>query len=174
MYLSGKDTISETEYAIEDELLAEYTCRNMNFAFYKNLDRRLVMKYHFYDKMFLEYRTNPKNHVILHFSRDEDGEKFHEEDMIDVYGGIFVKPFIMFFGEMIQYYISEEGPSTVQVTESSRLANSDIYSQKDDSRYNLLNQMMIASTLMDEEALFGSMKQYAGFDEVTKKVFTLL
>lgn len=174
LYLSGKDTISETEYAIEDELLAEYTCRNMNFAFYKNLDRRLVMKYHFYDKMFLEYRTNPKNHVILHFSRDEDGQKFHEEDMIDVYGGIFVKPFIMFFGEMIQYYISEEGPSSVQVTESSRLANSDIYSQKDDSRYNLLNQMMIASTLMDEEALFDSMKQYAGFDEVTKKVFTLL
>jgi hypothetical protein len=132
------------------------------------------MKYQFYDKIFLEYRTNPRKHVVLHYSRDEDGDNFVEEDMPDVYDGIFVKAFVMFFGEMIQYYISEEYESQIEVTQSNRLTNNDVYSEKDESRYNLLNQMLISATLQDEQNLYQSMKQYAGYDEVTRKAFTIL
>lgn len=161
-------------YDIEDSLLAEYTCRNMNFAFYKKLDKRLVQKYHLYDKVFLEYRTDPKKHIILHYSRDEDGENFIRQDMPDVYDGIFVEQFILFFGEEIQYYITEEYGNQVDVTESSRLTRNDVYGQKDESRYSLINQMLISSTLSDDKSLYRNMKQYAGLDEVTKKVFKLL
>ena len=164
----------EKQYEMEDALLAEYTCRNMNFAFYKKLDKRLVHKYHLYDKVFLEYRTNPKKHVVLHYSRDEDGENFVKEDMPDVYDGIFVKQFVLFFGEMVQYYITEEYGNQVEVTQSSRLTSTDVYSQKDESRYHLLNEMLMSETLQDEKSLYHNMKQYAGFDEVTKKVFKLL
>jgi hypothetical protein len=173
-HLSELSELSDERFAIEDELLTEYTCRNMYFAFYRKLDKRLVMKYQFYDKIFLEYRTNPRNHVVLHYSRDEDGENFVEEDMPDVYDGIFVKAFVMFFGEMIQYYISEEYASQVEVTQSNRLTNNDVYSEKDESRYNLLNQMLISATLQDDQNLYHSMKQYAGYDEVTRKAFTIL
>jgi hypothetical protein len=173
-HLSEMTDISDTQFAIEDELLAEYTCRNMYFAFYKKLDRRLVMKYQFFDKIFLEYRTDPRNHVVLHYSRDEDGENFIEEDMPDVYDGIFVKAFVMFFGEMIQYYISEEYANQVEVTQSNRLTNNDLYNEKNVSRYNLLNDMLISATLQEEERLYESMKNYAGFDEITRKAFTIL
>ena len=91
-----------------------------------------------------------------------------------MYDGIFVKAFVMFFGEMVQYYISEEYGNEVQVTESSRIANNDVYSENDLSRYNLLNQMMISNTLQDEKALYHNMKQYAGYQEVTEKLFKLL
>lgn len=173
-HLSGQQVRTEEQFVIEDELLSEFTCRNMYFAFYRNLDKRLVLKYHLYDKVFLEYRANPRNHVVLHYSRDEDGENFTVEDMPDVYDGIFVKPFVMFFGEVIQYYISEEHGNQVEVTESSRIVNNDVYGEKDESRYNLLNQMLISSTLQDEATLYHNMKQYAGYDEVTQKVFKLL
>ena len=146
----------------------------MNFAFYKKLDKRLVHKYHLYDKVFLEYRTNPKKHVVLHYSRDEDGENFVKEDMPDVYDGIFVKQFVLFFGEMVQYYITEEYGNQAEGTQSSRLTSTDVYSQKDESRYHLLNEMLMSETLQDEKSLYHNMKQYAGFDEVTKKVFKLL
>lgn len=166
--------ISESQYQIVDKLLAEFTCRNMNFAFYKKFDRKLILKYHLYDKVFLEYRTSPHSHVVLHYSRDEDGEEFCTEDMSDVYEGIFVKPFVLFFGEMIQYYITEEKDNQVEVTESNRISNNDVYGEKDNSRYNLINQMLISVTLQDEASLYKTMKQYSGFDEVTKKVFNLL
>ena len=159
---------------LQDALLSEYTRRNMNFAFYRQLNRKLVQKYHLYDKVFLEYRTDPRNHVVLHYSRDEDGEDFVKEDMPDVYDGIFVKQFVMFFGESVQYYITEEHGNQVDVTQSSRITSSDVYTEKDESRYNLLNQMLMASTLQDDKSLYHNMKQYAGFDEVTRKVFKLL
>lgn len=173
-HLSELPEITGEQFKMEDELLSEYTCRNMNFAFYKKLDRKLVLKYHFYDKIFLEYRTNPRNHVVLHYSRDEDGENFIAEDMLDVYDGIFVKSFCLFFGEQMQYYISEEYQNQVEVTESYRISNTDVYNQKDESRYNLLNQMLISGTLQDENTLYHNMKLYAGYDAVTQKVFRLL
>ena len=52
--------------------------------------------------------------------------------------------------------------------------NNDVYNKDDESRYNLLNQMLISNTLMDEATLYRSMKQYAGYNEVTQKVFKLL
>lgn len=173
-YLSELTKISDIQYRIQDELLSEYTRRNMNFAFFKKLDKSLVMKYHLYDKIFVEYRANPQSHVVLHYSRDEDGQQFVTEDMLDLYGGIFVKQFVVFFGEMIQYYISEEIGNQVSVGESNRISNNDIYGEKDQSRYNLLNQMLISNTLQDENDLYHNMKEYAGFDEVTKQVFKIL
>ena len=146
----------------------------MLFAFYKRLAPELVLKYHLYDKVFLEYRTSPHSHVVLHYSRDEDGDAFLEEDMLDVYDGIFVKTFVMFFGEAIQYYISEEYGNEVEVTESNRIVNNDVYNKHDDSRYTLLNQMLISYTLQEDEELHEAMKQYAGLDEMTQKVFKLL
>jgi hypothetical protein len=171
---SGMSSLQEAQYEAADVLLAEFTGRNMNFSFYKRLDRRLVQKYHLYDKIYVEHRTNPKKHVVLHYSRDEDGEQFHEVDMPNVYAGIFVETFVVFFGEEIQYYITEEYKNKVVSTESNRLTCNDIYAQKDESRYNLINQMLISETLSDEVSMFQTMKQYAGYDEVTKKVFKLL
>ena len=174
LYLAEKTERTTQQYEILDQLLAEYTSRNMNFAFYKKLDHELVMKYHLYDKVFLEYRTKPENHVVIHYSRDEDGQEFIVEDMPDVYDGIFVKSFVVFFGEMIQYYITEEHGNKVEVTESNRIMGNDMYSKEDESRYNLLNQMLISNTLQEEASLFHMMKQYAGYEEVTQKVFKLL
>lgn len=173
-YYADLKNISPRQFKIEDELLAEYTRRNMHFAFYKRLSPELVLKYHLYDKVFLEYRTNPHSHVVLHYSRDEDGDTFLKEDMLDVYDGIFVKAFVMFFGEAIQYYITEEHSGQVDVTESNRIVNNDVYNRNDQSRYNLLNQMLISSTLQEEKELQMTMKQYAALDEVTKNVFKLL
>ena len=94
--------------------------------------------------------------------------------MLDVYDGIFVKTFVMFFGEVVQYYISEEYGNAVEVTESNRIVNNDVYNKHDMSRYTLLNQMLISNTLQEDEELYQAMKQYAGLEEVTQKKFKLL
>lgn len=165
---------SEVDLAVEEELLAEFTQRNMNFSFYRKLDKALIRKYHLYDKIFLEYHADPRSHVTLHYSRDEDGEVFVAEDMTDVYYGIFVKPFVLFFGESVQYYITVEKSNQVEVTESSRITDSEIYSGEENSRYGLINQMTMSETLLDDTALKKGMEQYAEYDSLTKSLFGLL
>lgn len=172
-YLAETGKHGGENYRIEDELLAEYTRRNMIFSFFKKLDKKLIFKYHLYDKVFIEYYTKSKKRVILHYSRDEDGENFVTEEMTNVFEGIFVKSFVMFFGELIQYYFSEEGENQVKVSETERIANSDVYSEKDVSRYNLINQMLISNTLQEEESLRRNMKQYKELEQITKKGFDI-
>jgi hypothetical protein len=43
---------------------------------------------------------------VLHYSRDEDGEEFNSEDMVEMYDGIYVKAFVIFFGELIRYIVA--------------------------------------------------------------------
>lgn len=173
-FYSEASQITGYEKKIEDELLAKYTCKNMVFGFYGKLDHELIRKYHLYDKVFLEYKGKPKSHVVLHYSRDEDGNNFITEDMTEVYDGIYVKTFVMFFGEMIKYYVSEESGNKVEVTEGKRITNNNVYGEEDESRYNLINQMIISHTLQDDNTMYENMKEYNTFDIVTKNVFKLL
>lgn len=172
--IASEGSSGGADYQIADELLSEFTSRNMVFSFYKKMNSSLIQKYHLYDKVILEYRTSPQKHVVIHYSRDEDGSEFIAEDMVDVYHGIFVKQFVMFFGEMIQYYISEEQRNQVEVTQSNRLVNHDVYNHKDESRYSLINQMLMSNTLMEEESLNRYMQRYEELDEMTRQLFRIL
>ena len=124
--------------------------------------------------MILEYRAPKGTHVVLHYSRDEDGEDFITEDMPEIFDGIYTKSFIMFFGEMIQYYISEEEGKQIKVSENSRITNNEVYSENDLSRYNLINQMIISNTLQENSALFKDMKEYKILSKTVKQLLTVL
>ena len=78
----------------------------MYFDFFARLDYRLLEKYFIYDKAFLQYESTPGTHVVLHYSRDEDGEEFNSEDMVEMYDGIYVKTFVIFSVEAdrVLYY----------------------------------------------------------------------
>lgn len=173
-YYAQKGQVNEAEFQAEDRLLGEYTKRNMCFAFFRKLDKRLTMKYHLYDKVILEYRAPKGTHVVLHYSRDEDGEDFITEDMPEIFDGIYTKSFIMFFGEMIQYYISEEEGKQIKVSENSRITNNEVYSENDLSRYNLINQMIISNTLQENSTLYKDMKEYKLLSKTVKQLLTVL
>ena len=58
---------------------------------------------------------------MLHYSRDEDGEEFNSEDMVEMYDGIYVKTFVIFFGELIRYLIHEGHANSFELMESIRI-----------------------------------------------------
>ena len=170
-HLALRKTRSRVQEQALDELLAEFTRQNMYFAFYRNLDETLIQKYHLYDKIILEYRTKPGSHVMLHYCRDEDEDTYIAEEMVHVYDGIYVKLFVMFFGEMTRYYISEEDGNQMRVTESSRLMGQCSYSDKEGGRYDRMNQMLGSAALMERQELQDAMEKYQELDEVTRNSF---
>lgn len=166
--------ITQAELEIEDTLLKYYIYNNMYFDFFARLDYRLLEKYFLYDKAFLQYESTPGTHVVLHYSRDEDGEEFNSEDMVEMYDGIYVKAFVIFFGELIRYYITEEHDNSIEVKESNRLTCSNIPGDNDHSRYNLINEMIISDTLSDETTLKSNIDEYKRLDAATKQLFKLI
>lgn len=173
-HFAEKMDITQAELEIEDTLLKYYIYNNMYFDFFARLDYRLLEKYFLYDKAFLQYESTPGAHVVLHYSRDEDGEEFNSEDMVEMYDGIYVKTFVIFFGELIRYYITEEHDNSIEVKESNRLTCNNIPGDNDHSRYNLINEMIISDTLSDETTLKSNIDEYKRLDAATKQLFKLI
>ena len=173
-HFAEKTDITQAELEIEDTLLKYYIYNNMYFDFFARLDYRLLKKYFIYDKAFLQYESTPGAHVVLHYSLDEDGEEFNSEDMVEMYDGIYVKAFVIFFGELIRYYITEEHDNSIEVKESNRLTCNNIPGNNDHSRYNLINEMIISDTLSDETTLKSNIDEYKRLDAATKQLFKLI
>ena len=170
--LAEKEKTDAKEKNLIDGLLMEYTTRNIYFSFYKKFDEKLIQKYHLYDKFFVEYHTAPGRHVLLNYS--VNGESFKKEELSEVYDGIYVKAFVLLFGEEVSYYISESVNGEWKAVESRQLSNRDIYGDKNQSRYDGMNGILFALATQDEMLLKKSMKQYEKMKYVSEEIFELL
>lgn len=172
-HLAEKKELTQSEFRIADGLLAEYTAENLYFAFYRKFDERLIRRYHLYDKFFLEYHAAPGKRILVHFRMEEE-DAYQTEELSEMYDGIYVREFILFFGESVQYYITEDDGPDEQLSESACISNGDILENGNQGRYAKLNDLLLLMTLEDGEKLKGEMKGYFGLSQVTEEAFKLL
>ena len=111
----------------------------------------------------IEYRGNPKSTVILHYVLNRDQEEaagYIKEEMVNMYGGVFVKSFLLFFGETLQYYITEEFANKEQLTESGSIQKNDAAGSNQEDRFNVVNDIAIADILKDYDTAYHLLKEY--------------
>ena len=75
---------------------------------------------------------------------------------------------------MVQYYIYEEYDGQTNIMKSNRINNNSIYNIKDESRYNLINQMLMSEVLKDQESLKNNMERYCLLSDITSNSFKIL
>ncbi len=116
------------------------------------------------DETMIEYRTAPGRRVSLHYvMQTEDAEgTYVTEPMTDMYEGIHVKSLVLFFGETLQYYITEETAEGEQLTESATISKNDMSAANSGTRYSDVNDLVIAGTLQDYS---GFHKMAAAYEE---------
>lgn len=129
------------------------------------------------DKTIIEYRTRPGGkariyYVIVHDNGESGG--YLSEYMWDVYGGVCFKEFVLFFGENLQYYIMEETDEGEELTESGNLQRSDTLGEKVDSRFDLINDIVISKTLQDYDTLDGLLQEYFRREFMNDELFKLI
>lgn len=171
-YMAGKEKFSQENRDMIDELLAEYIRKNRYFAFYQKFDKRLMRKYHLYDKIFLEYCTKPMQHVQLSYSIN--GSDFVQEELTEMYDGIYGKPIILIANETISYYISELFEGEWKIMESGKMTGKASEKQECQTRYDFINKIADAYMKKDSAALSESIKQYYEKDHAVKEIFKLL
>ncbi len=170
-YLCLRAQLDEQEYAALDQLVKEATLRNTYFGFFREMDRRLMVKYHLYDKTFVEYHGKPRSHMIISYSRNDKHPVV--EDMVEMYDGIYVKQFVMFFGDTI-YYEVRDGKLTDESLKTDQFTFHQGFEDEMECRYALLNHMQSSLVYGDMERLKDDMKNYQGLDQVTKELFTII
>ncbi len=158
------------------EFLKEFIQKNIYFVFFNEFIDIMPELAVYDDKTIIEYRTDPNSKVTLHYiiEGNEDDDSYHTEEMKNMYGGVFSKEFILFFGENLQYYITEEKNGKESLTFSDSVSISDAIAESRESRYNLLNDMVVSKALQDDETLMKIMEEYVEAECFTDKVFTCL
>lgn len=127
------------------------------------------------DMTMVEYHGNPDSTVMIHYimlgeAAEQNGYK--KEEMKNMYAGTFVKSFLLFFGETLQYYITEEYANKEQLTESGTIQKSDVSDDGSQDRYSLINDIAIAETLKDYQTTKNLLTEYEYQKFLTEKLFS--
>ena len=170
-YLCTCNSNEEEDIEVLDELLNTAISRNQYFSFYNQCDRRLLVKYHLYDKFFVEYKGVQKDRIKIIYSINE--AETVEEDMIEMYDGLFVKQFVLFFGDQLQYEIYKDEING-EPLESAQIVNSDSMSDSIGGRFGLMNSINRSRLYSQTDDLMSAMKQYQGLDVVTRDLFNTI
>ena len=128
------------------------------------------------DYSFVEYKGNPRGHVVIHYCIEHDdgvATEYRKEEMNHLYSGIFVKSFILFCDETVQYYITEENQNMEQLTQSSVLTRSEHENETKPWRFTLLNDCIIAKKLDDYQTVESDLISYMEKDFLTKELFKI-
>ena len=100
--------------------------------------------------------------------------EYCKEEMRDMFGGICVKEFVLFFGERLQYYITEETENGEQLTKSGTINKSDIGQENIESRFSMLNDIMIGKTLQDYDTVDKLLLEYYRQEHMVEQMFMLI
>lgn len=160
-----------------DVFLREMLADRMHFSFYQNLKLQRPLLGELADKQIVEYRTRPGGQAKIHYViLQEDGEEQQEyltENMRDVFGGVCCKEFVLFFGETLQYYITEEIDGEEQLTESGNLQCGDAGADPSEGKFGMINDMVISRSMQDYETLDSELEAYYFKEYCSESLFVL-
>ncbi|MGN0311598.1 MAG: DUF5717 family protein [Lachnospiraceae bacterium] len=164
-----------TQYELMQELYDQLMLKGYVFAFYNILPKEVTKHFPRLGKQVVEYRSTPGRSVFIRYLHTDYKQGRYEEDeyvtqqMSEMLEGIYVKEFTLFYGDTVQYYISELQEHTQKILTSGQICNMDLTRQKDESRYTRLNSLIIAEQLGEEEAFETGRQEYDHSLEVVKK-----
>lgn len=181
--------IALLKYCAENKKTAEPEMTQALLEFLRELlQRRVYLKFmleyadlepalnRLLDKTIVEYKAHPDARAVMHYviEREDTGEsEYLTEEMQQVFGGVCFKTFVLFFGESLQYYIVEERNGSEQLTESGTIQKSDIGSNVQDSKFTLINDIVIGNTLKDYDTVDRLMEEYYYKEFMRERLFRL-
>ncbi len=124
----------------------------------------------------LEYNGQTGSRVTINYfvsSESSENSGYTRDEMKEVYGGIYTKSFLLFFGETLQYYITEYNGGMEELTESGTAARSDVDSTDSSDKFGLINDMAMAATLKDYDTAYKLIEEYKNKEYITDRMFNI-
>lgn len=160
---------------MEETLLGECTAQSMMFSFFRKLPRTLLEPCQLDDKTFVECHADPGAKVTLHYALDTGlglEKEYRVEPMRNVYEGIFVKTFTLFYGESLHYYFRIEENGKTRKT-SERVISMNKVDSTAGSKYQMLNQILCARKLEKDSEVIKKLRQYLRQERYVKEMFVM-
>ncbi len=175
-YAENQAGLTESGAELTGSFLEELMEQRIHLEFFREYKHNDKVIQEMADKTIIEYRAEPHTKVNIHYvllHENGESDEYSTEYMREVYAGVFFKEFILFFGESLQYYITEERGGDEQLTESGTLQKSDIRGNEAESRYHLVNDIVISKTLEDFDTMDHLLEEYYRKEFLNGRLFEL-
>ena len=175
-YAELKREQDETVRKVCCDFLRDLLDENIILPIYREYQGYIPQMDEYQDKTMIEYRAKPGCKAVIHYVIQSEGDaenEYRKEEMKDVFAGICVKEFVLFFGERLQFYITEESENGEQLTRSGTVNKSDIGQDNFESRFTVLNDIMIGRTLHDYDTVDGLLREYYRQDYMVDTIFQM-
>lgn len=111
----------------------------------------------------------------IHYRMPQVHEEFLTRNMPDRYDGIFTWEFLLFLGDELEYYITEETENgEYRLCESRRVPGNAYSDIKNGGRYAYINQMLILRGQGKDRELLHRMQEYGKLEIMTDKLFKVI
>ena len=155
-------------------IVGEEIKNNVVFPFFLKFAPVVPAVVPYTDRAFVEYRANADSRVIMHYAierENSDNPEYRKEEMDNLYYGFFVKDFILFAGDSVAYYITEESGNKEQLTLSATLKKDKDAPVDIPWRYEVLNSAVQKREEGRDTECGDVLMEYARLDFITKQLF---
>ena len=171
-YLAEQEILTEPQVRFAEQSMRLFAARGMIFPFFTEFEGKAELPPCMADKIYVEYRTDPKSKVMISYMFDGEGEgRFEKEEMRHIGYGVFVKEFILFYEEVLQYYISEERDGEAQITESFYRKLDAVKVHDEATKYGQINLILTAQDMKDEKTTMDMLEAYYRREYTVNRLF---
>lgn len=173
-----KDYSTRKSFTSQEKTFIEYQIKKMEakgllLPFFKDFSDEIRIPKQMRDKYYVEYHTDSdrKVRISYNFIGNDSTDSFMEEEMKDVGFGIYIKEFILFYGEVMQYFITETVDDRNMITESREVSLDPEHFGREECRYHQINLIITAKEMNDEKTVIKLIENYQFNDYAIKRLF---
>lgn len=169
---AAKSSLTDVQQQYVEAGMCRLAEQGMVFPFFAEFEGRVPLPPCMSDKIYVEYHTNPKRNVSISYLYDDGEDCFVCEEMKHVGYGVFVKEFILFYGEMLQYYITEEYEGRQVITESFYRKIDAARVHDETTKYGQINLILTAQDMKDDKTTIDMLESYFRMEYTINRLFT--
>ncbi len=176
-YYATVDDIPEGKIENAKKIIEYFSAKKIIFQCFKKYRKYFKLPYVVEDKTILEYRTNPEAKVFVNHILETglyDHKNYSVEEMRPVYPGVFTYEVVLFYGESLIYYITEQVGEETFITESQSLSPENQTVGENNSRYGMLNDLMVCQEVHEDSTVSEIAKNYYVTKTMTEELFELM
>ena len=166
-YYVGKE-LEPAMLSMLKECFVEMCEKHLVFPFYLQCPEQWLKEMQLHDKVMVSYHGKARTKVKIVYRilcSDENNEHEYAESILPIYDNVYVKEFVLYEGEILEYYFVEVDKTEQVVSEKARCKKENIiYENGKYGRLNLISRL-------SKEKQYEAMLHYRKEEQVAEKIF---
>ena len=153
--------LTENEVSFIELQIERLVKKGIRLPFFPDYHKQITLPESIQNRCCITYITDPDKQVYIHYRLlKSNSQEYIAERMNNVFMGVHVKEFVLFYHETVQYYITEETQEESSITESYCTQYECETPDDEDRKYNSINLMLMAIEMKDDNTLLDMMESY--------------